>query len=137
MITIRMVVLTGLIVACGERTSGSAVLPTADSSATSTTSQEGQHVIHLADGGRMEGQMVDGKRTGTWTSYHPAGGIRSRSEYVDGFEEGATIVYHPNGMTMYTGAYLHGQPYGEWVYFGPNGNELKRVEHDSTGALVR
>ncbi|HQW05527.1 MAG: hypothetical protein IPH05_01650 [Flavobacteriales bacterium] len=100
-------------------------------------SADGSRVIHLPDGGRMEGELANGERTGTWSSFFADSTLRSRSEYVEGLEEGPTTVYHPNGQRMYTGSYLHGQPFGEWIYYGPGGKELKRVVHDSTGVVVR
>jgi antitoxin component YwqK of YwqJK toxin-antitoxin module len=101
------------------------------------TAKEGPQVIHLKEGGRMQGEMKAGKRIGPWTSHYPNGTIRSRSMYVDGVEEGGTEVFHDNGMTFYTGYYKAGEPTGEWVYFDPAGKELKRVVYDETGAIQK
>ena len=91
----------------------------------------------MEDGGRMEGTLREGARNGTWTSYFADGTIRSRVVYVDGVEEGPTEVFHPNGMPYYTGQYANGRTVGEWVFSDPTGAELKRVQYDSTGVLVK
>ena len=96
----------------------------------------GPQVIQLSRGGRMEGNMRNGERTGSWISYHPNGVIWSRSIYRNGVEHGPTEVFHDNGRTYYTGFYEQGKPSGEWVFFDANGVEVKRVQYDSTGAAI-
>lgn len=97
----------------------------------------GQQVIPLDDGGRMEGMMKNSTRVGPWASYFKDNTLRSRITYVDGVEEGPTEVNHPNGMPYYTGQYLHGKNFGEWVFYNDRGEELKRVAYDSTGVIIR
>jgi hypothetical protein len=97
----------------------------------------GQQVIPLDDGGRMEGMMKNGTRVGPWASYFKDNTLRSRITYVDGVEEGPTEVNHPNGMPYYVGSYLHGKNFGEWVFYNERGDELKRVTYDSTGVIIR
>jgi len=92
-------------------------------------------VIHTEDGGRMEGMMANGKRTGPWLSYFAGGGIRSRAHYEEGLEEGPTEVFHPTGMPYYTGQYIHGTPVGKWVFFDTKGREVKQVVYDSAGVV--
>ena len=107
-----------------------------DSTAT-TRSLDGPQVITTKDGSRMEGMQRNGKRDGPWASYFENGGIRSRITYVDGVEQGPTEVYHDNGMLYYTGQYTDGKTTGEWVFFDPGGNELKRVQYDSAGVMMK
>jgi len=111
--------------------------PTDSVPAPKPTVQDGPQVIHTEDGGRMEGVMVAGKRTGPWLSYFANGGIRSRANYIDGLEEGPTEVFHPTGVAYYTGQYTEGKPSGEWVFFDSKSKELKRVVYDSTGTVIR
>ena len=94
-------------------------------------------MLYTKDGGRLEGEVHNGLRTGPWASYFPNGGIRSRSTYVDGLEEGTTEVYHENGSTYYTGTYHKGKSIGEWIFFDPHGKEVRRVNYDSTGAVLK
>lgn len=81
--------------------------------------------------------MRQGKRVGSWLSFHPNGVIWSRSVYVDGKEHGPTEVFHDNGSTFYSGAYNAGQPSGEWIFYDPQGKETKRVAYDSNGSLIQ
>jgi antitoxin component YwqK of YwqJK toxin-antitoxin module len=104
-----------------------------DSTTVPASNGNGPVTIHTADGGRMEGRLENGKRTGLWTSHHPDGTIRSRATYVDGLEEGPTEVFHPNGMTYYTGRYRAGKPVGEWTFYDRMGNEVERAHYDSLG----
>jgi hypothetical protein len=137
----RLLLLAALLTACGPAGPDAGKKVAADTTDSvgrpPASGQDGRKVIRLPDGGRMEGRLRNGKRTGPWTSYFPNGMVRSRSTYIQGLEEGHTVVYHENGKPLYTGSYLHGMPYGEWIYYDPNGTELKRVVHDSTGAVVR
>ncbi len=128
-----------LFVACTDTApSPEKTTPSADTTAKSIgTPKEGPQVIHLKDGGRMQGEMKAGQRIGVWTSHYANGLLRSRSTYVNGLEEGETEVFHDNGMTYYTGFYTGGKPSGEWVYFDAAGKELKRVVYDGSGAIQR
>jgi antitoxin component YwqK of YwqJK toxin-antitoxin module len=107
----------------------------ADSSAAARP-VDGFQVIHLKDGGRMEGEKRNGIRVGTWSSFHANGGIRSRRTYVDGKEEGTTEVYHENGMTYYSGQYHQGNPVGTWQFHNEAGEPLRTVEYDSLGTML-
>ena len=126
-----------LLHACGERPEGTGAAQglVADSGAV-VPATEGWQVVHLDDGGRMEGELRDGIRHGTWTSYHANGIIRSRRTYEHGVEMGGTEVYHENGMTYYSGQYHAGNPVGTWNFFDPMGELIRVVEHDSLGNIL-
>lgn len=112
--------------------------PAADTTAsTSPAPANGPQVIHTKDGGRMEGELIEGERTGPWTSYFPDGSVRSRVTYRNGKEEGPTEVFHTNGMPYYTGQYHQGLTVGDWVFYDPLGKEVRRVTYDSTGVAQR
>ncbi len=122
--------------ACSGPAAAPAEAPVAADS-TARPATDGPQVIHTADGGRMEGQLRDGRRDGPWVSYTAQGGVRSRAMYVNGLEEGPTEVFHDNGLTKYTGQYAKGITVGEWVFYDPQGKEVKRVVYDSTGVLLK
>lgn len=122
--------------ACGTSNSQQGEGIVADTTVKAAPPLNGKQVIHLKEGGRMEGVMRNGERTGSWISYHPNGVIWSRSVYVDGVEHGPTEVFHDNGRTYYTGNYDHGKPSGKWIFFDANGVEVKRVEYDADGNLI-
>jgi len=112
--------------------------PAADTtSSTPAAPANGPQVIHTKDGGRMEGELMEGVRTGPWTSYFPDGSVRSRVTYRNGKEEGPTEVFHTNGMPYYTGHYHQGLTVGDWVFYDPLGKEVRRVTYDSTGVAQR
>lgn len=133
-ITVLFTLTTALLLqACG---SPEAEVPKADAAPDSTSvapAQNGPQVIHMQDGGRMEGELVNGQRTGAWASYFPNGGIRSKANYSQGVEVGPTEVFHENGMTYYTGQYNDGTPVGEWIFYDPAGKETQRVVYDAEG----
>ena len=106
-------------------------------SATTPANSNGPRIIHLQDGGWMAGELQNGQRVGTWSSYFPDSTLRSRVTYSGGKENGATLVNHPNGMPLYVGAYSDGRNTGEWVFYDEQGGELKRVLYDSTGIPVK
>jgi len=110
--------------------------PIADTTVVAARPANGPQVIHLKEGGRMEGVMRNGERTGSWISYHPNGVIWSRSVYRNGVEHGPTEVFHDNGRTYYLGAYEQGKPSGEWIFYDANGVETKRVKYDGEGNVL-
>ncbi len=81
----------------------------------------------------MAGELQEGLRVGTWSSYFADSTLRSRITYDHGKENGPTLVNHPNGMPYYVGSYTDGRNSGEWVFYDEQGAELKRVQYDSTG----
>jgi antitoxin component YwqK of YwqJK toxin-antitoxin module len=125
--------------ACAQSAPENAATTTAPlpSAKQNTSATEGHQVIQTPDGGRMEGELRDGVREGTWASYFKDGGIRSRITYEHGVEQGETRVYHASGMPYYTGHYRNGLSVGEWVFHDVQGNPVKRVVYDSLGVEVR
>lgn len=132
-----LAVLTIVLLSCGEPAPATDQASSIVADTVARPITEGHQVLYTKDGGRLEGELHQGKRTGPWSSYFPNGGIRSRSTYVDGLEEGPTEVFHENGFTYYTGAYHKGKNSGEWVFYDPQGVEMKRVTYDSTGVLLK
>jgi hypothetical protein len=120
-----------------DRPSTGAPSSTPASDTTPAAPANGPQVIHTKDGGRMEGEVIEGVRTGLWTSYFPDGSVRSRVTYRNGKEQGPTEVFHANGMPYYTGQYNEGLTVGDWVFYDPLGKEVKRMTYDSTGVAKR
>ncbi|MBX2978395.1 MAG: hypothetical protein KF905_03795 [Flavobacteriales bacterium] len=96
----------------------------------------GFQVVHIQDGGRMEGELINGERHGAWVAYFQHGGIRSRANYEHGQEQGSTEVFHENGMTKYTGQYYQGNPVGLWIFYDQNGDQERTARYDSLGTLL-
>lgn len=122
--------------ACGGG-AGQPAKPAAQAPKAVQDTLNGPVVKRLADGGRVEGTLRDGKRVGQWFSYFAHGGPRSRITYVDGVEHGQTEVFHESGLTYYMGQYHNGHQVGTWVFYDEEGNEIKRAYYDSAGVLLR
>ncbi len=73
---------------------------------------------------RAEGQVLHGKRSGSWTEWYPGGILAGRGEYFDGDRNGPWELYTPAGDLRARGEYLYGKREGEWI------------EYDSSGAVV-
>ena len=85
---------------------------------------------------QMEGDMLDGLRTGLWTSYTREGRVKSRSEYLRGLPEGISTVFHDNGAIYYTGNQRGGKQVGEWRFYDEQGNLVRTAVYDSSGVLI-
>lgn len=111
---------------------------TATTAAVDTATVLNGHVRKLGPDGRLllEGDMLDGKRTGLWTSYTADGRVKSRGEYRDGAQEGLATVFHDNGALYYTGRYLRGEQVGEWRFYDRQGNLVRTVAYDTAGAVI-
>lgn len=77
----------------------------------------------------MEGEKVNGKRHGVWTSYTNDGRVRSRNTYNNGLLHGETVVFRESGVLYYTGAYANDKQVGQWKFYGPDGELQKTVEY--------
>lgn len=126
-----------ILFSCGGETAEQPTTASASDTAKAVAPTNGRMVKQLPDGGRIEGNMVNGKRDGTWYSYFNHGGPRSRITYVDGMEEGQTEVFHASGLTYYVGQYSRGRNVGTWIFYDEQGNEVNRAEYDSLGVLLR
>ena len=99
--------------------------------------RDGYHV-YMDGAGRslMEGQMLDGRRQGVWTSYLPNGRVQSRNVFENGVLNGITTVFHENGVLYYSGNQRKGKPFGEWKFYDTQGTLAKTAVYDTTGALI-
>ncbi|MFT3884314.1 MAG: hypothetical protein QM724_02450 [Flavobacteriales bacterium] len=98
--------------------------------------RDGPHTLQGPGGTRLEGDLRNGKRNGTWTSYGADGRIKSLNEYVDGVLQGPTTTFRGNGSIYYQGQYLNDRSFGEWRFFDEQGELVRTVVFDSTGAEV-
>ena len=99
--------------------------------------RDGYHVYKDGAGrALMEGQMLDGRRQGVWTSYLPNGRVQSRNVFENGVLNGVTTVFHENGVLYYSGNQRKGKPFGEWKFYDNQGILAKTVVYDTAGALI-
>lgn len=78
---------------------------------------------------RSEGRIVDGRREGKWTFYHPDGSVQSECTFVGGLEEGPYKVFREGGIPYYLGQYTHGQRSGTWEVYDDQGTLVATKEY--------
>lgn len=78
---------------------------------------------------RSEGSIVDGRREGRWTYYHPDGSVQSECTFVGGVEEGPYKVFREGGIPYYIGQYSHGERTGTWEVYNNDGTLAATKEY--------
>lgn len=97
---------------------------------------------------QLVGNYVDGKKTGTWTSYFENGRVSSLVEYQENELHGNYIMFHTYGDTSLAGQYEMGVPYGVFRAYHIGGfNERRHYKdgklngpityHGTAGRLVK
>ena len=79
---------------------------------------------------KVMGTVVNGKREGVWTAFHPNGLLQSENEYSNGVLNGKCMAKTPNGQMLYIGYYFNGKYDGQWLYFNSEGEIEKEVLYD-------
>jgi antitoxin component YwqK of YwqJK toxin-antitoxin module len=85
---------------------------------------------------KVMGTIVNGKREGVWTAYHPNGIIQSENEYSNGVLNGKCMAKKPNGQMIYIGYYFNGKYDGQWLYFNNEG-EIEKEVYYSKGKVSK
>lgn len=73
---------------------------------------------HLSDG-----ETVNGKKEGPWTTFYANGNKRSEGAYKAGQRHGPWTYYHQTGGIDYTAEFNQGKNVGRTVSYYPNGNK--------------
>ena len=73
------------------------------------------------DGGDDRGSIKNGKREGSWETYHDNGQLRSKGDFKNGKKEGSWETYHDNGQLEGTGTYRNDRKEGAWKFYHDNG----------------
>ena len=82
--------------------------------------------MEFADGSpKLVGKMVNGQRSGIWTSYHSNGNKASENEYSNGLLNGKTVSYYVDGTIRYIGYYTNNEKDGVWQFFNSDGTEAQ------------
>ncbi len=76
---------------------------------------------------KMEGEFVDGKRSGKWKAYYDNGKIWSEGEFLNGERTGLAKIYYPNGKLDTEGEYTNGKQTGTWKYYNEQGTLQEEV----------
>lgn len=85
---------------------------------------------------KVMGTVVNGKREGVWTAYHPNGILQSENEYSNGILNGKCMAKKPNGQMIYIGYYFNGKYDGQWLYFNNEG-EIEKEVYYSKGKVSK
>jgi len=83
---------------------------------------DGDFSIKYPDGTiKINGQMLDNKRVGGWTSYYESGVKQSETTYKNGILNGKTASFYANGQVRYIGYYMGGKKEGKWEFYNEDG----------------
>jgi len=87
--------------------------------------------IFYKDGAlQMEGNLLDGKREGTWRSYFPDSSVWSETTFKAGITNGPTLTNYSNGQLRYKGEYTDGVESGEWFWYDSLGGLYEQKNFD-------
>ena len=75
----------------------------------------------------IQGQIIDGKREGIWTTYSEKGNLKFRLHYKNGNLE-FSEDYHDNGNLKTRGYYKNSEPAGFWESFDEDGKLIDYAE---------
>jgi len=90
------------------------------------TIADGEFISNYDDGSvKLTGTIVNGQRSGTWTSYHRNGNKASENEYSNGLLNGKTVSYYEDGIIRYIGYYTNDEKAGVWQFFNSDGTEAQ------------
>lgn len=117
--------------------------------------RHGEVRIDYPDGARKtRGTLVDGRRHGPWTEFHPNGQLLKvghfehgqkvgewryyhedgllgqRIEFVDGLRHGETETWFPTGRVKSEGHYERDEREGRWTLYYPDGGVKERGEYE-------
>jgi hypothetical protein len=74
-----------------------------------------------------EGEYLEGRMHGNWTTWHPNGVKQAEGYYSNGEPIGFHTSWHDNGEIAVTMNYMDGKPDGIWVYRDSTGRIVKKV----------
>ena len=76
---------------------------------------------------KMEGEMLQNQRHGSWKSYYKSGKIWSEGFFKEGLREGNSVVYYETGTKRIEGNYEKGNRIGLWKFYDEKGQKIKEV----------
>ena len=88
----------------------------------------GRGVLTHPDGGRTEGEWVNGLLQGPGVETHP-GGKRVAGHFVGGQMQGPGVITHPDG-TRLEGEFVRGNAHGRWLLTRPDGTRFE-LQYDN------
>ena len=95
--------------------------------------RQGHWVIETRSGKLEEGEYVDGKKDGEWTTTAKNGTVRSRVTFDHGVARGRAVYYFDSGSVMEEGVWNIDHWEGDYVRYYENGNKACEFNFDATG----
>lgn len=124
--------LTGLLLACGQPDSSQGTPPkqlTMDDEG-----YTGKYEKRYENGRlRIQGEMVDGKREGSWKYFYDNGMFWSKGYFQNDVQHGMSSVYFPSGILKMQGEYANGEAIGIWSFWNEDGELIKKVDVEKEG----
>ena len=75
--------------------------------------------------GKEQGSFKNGKKHGSWVTYHDNGQLRSKGTFKNGKQDGPWISYYDNGQVFVKGTFKDGKEIGPWVGYNKVGTVWK------------
>jgi len=86
----------------------------------------------------LEGNLLNGKKEGTWAEYNPNGTVKSLTVYSGGKKEGLYIELNGTGQFVRRISYHNNVRHGEYVEFAfPNKKEERNYVNGKIEGVVR
>ena len=76
---------------------------------------------------KMEGNYLNGKRTGLWMAWYENGILWSQGNYREGKRNGYSALYFPDGKIRTEGNYENDQKTGNWNFYNESGSLVKSI----------
>lgn len=76
------------------------------------------------------GRYEDGKRVGTWKSFHLDSTNWSQQHFENGLKSGPYKVWHRNGLLRISGEYAKGEEIGVWHFMNEYGDTVRVKDFD-------
>jgi len=64
-----------------------------------------------------KGQLIDGKKTGTWTRLYENGQLESSENYLNDTLHGQQFIYYPSGQLYIKRTYLKGKEIDSTIWY--------------------
>ena len=80
-----------------------------------------------------QGQLINGKKNGLWTTYYKNGKLESSESYLNDTLHGRQLVYYPNGQLYIKRNYLKGKEIDSTFWYHSNGHINVEEFRDSLG----
>lgn len=79
---------------------------------------------------KLEGELVNGERHGTWKFYFENGFVWSEGKYWYGKRKGHSTVFYPSGKVQIEGTYKNDIKIGNWKLYDKDGSLNKTINMD-------